>query len=179
MAKQLKTMNLKGNEYAQVADRLKAFREDCPFGSIKTTHVMNPDGSVVFSAYIIKDKRDEYSADATGTSMMSADKIKNEKQFEKGETVAVGRALALLGYLGSGEIASSDEMQEFEQFKADRHQVELDNAIKTLKNAQTMDELKRVFMALPASTKAELNDLKDEIKTKLTQKEAKNESPEA
>ena len=35
-----------------------------------------------------------------------------QKQFEKQETIAVGRALAFAGYLASGDIATAEEMAE-------------------------------------------------------------------
>ena len=41
-------------------------------------------------------------------------KLGNQKAVEKCETVAVGRALAFAGYLATGEIATAEEMADFE-----------------------------------------------------------------
>lgn len=141
MNRRVDTMNLKGNEYAKVPDRLKAFREDCPRGSIKTSHEIMEDGQIVFTAYVVKDKSDPSSADATGHSYGKQGEV---KAFEKLETVAVGRALALLGYLISGEIASSEEMDEFYRYRDEKVQT----AIDTIEAMATLDELKAYWTTL-------------------------------
>jgi len=38
---------------------------------------------------------------------------KSNKDFEKQETIAVGRALAFAGFLSDGEVASYEEMEDF------------------------------------------------------------------
>lgn len=113
----VQTINLKGNQYATVPQRLKEFRETHPRSLIETKPTFQEDGTVVFSARIVKDKADESSAEATGHSYGKMDK---EKAFERLETVATGRALALLGYLNNGQIATGEEMEEFEQYKLDQ-----------------------------------------------------------
>lgn len=114
----IKTINLQGKQYAQVKDRLAEFRKDNPRGLIETSPTINPDGSILFRAKIVKDKADNTSAEATGHAMGMN---KGLKAFEKLETIAVGRALALLGYASDGEIASSEEMEEFEDYKQTKH----------------------------------------------------------
>lgn len=135
------TVNLKGNEYAYVKDRLKNFREDCPNGLVETSPEVKSDGTIIFTARVLKDKSKPNSGEATGHAF---GKASGDKAFEKLETVAVGRALALLGYLASGEIASADEMQEFIEYQ----QMKVDDAIKAIETAKTIDELKEVFMGL-------------------------------
>ena len=110
--KKTATIDLKGKAYAQVKDRLKEFRTDCPNGLIETTPTVS-DTSIIFKARILKDKSDPASAEATGHSFAKVTEKGVEKQFEKQETIAVGRALALLGYAVDGDIASSEEMEEF------------------------------------------------------------------
>ena len=113
----VQTINLKGNEYATVPQRLKQFRQDHPRASISTDPTFNDDGNVVFKAKIVLDKAKDDSPEATGHSY---GKNTGEKAFEKLETVAVGRALALLGYLNNGQVATTEEMVEFEEYKQDR-----------------------------------------------------------
>lgn len=141
MNKRLKTMNLSGSEYAKVPDRIKEFRENCPNGLIETKPTIQEDGQIMFYARILKDKADPNSAEGTGHALGGN---KKAKDFEKLETIAVGRALAMLGYMASGEVASSEEMEEFEAYKSDK----VDEAIGQLKATETIDSLKEAFMSL-------------------------------
>lgn len=152
--KKTTTIDLKGKPYAKVPERIKIFREDCPNGKIETDH-KHLDGDIVeFRAWVWKDKKDlveilkagvsdkevvRNSSDSNGTSKNI---VGGEKDFEKLETIAIGRALATLGYLASGEIASSEEMEEFlSQKEFDR--IEKMEEIKTEIDAiETIEELK-------------------------------------
>jgi hypothetical protein len=157
--KKVKTMELSGNPYAKVAERLKQFREEWKNGKIETEHKYLEDGSIEFKAWIWKDKKDYLdmlasvmdtkiargSADADGSSK-GKNKDEDKKGFEKLQTIAVGRALANLGYLASGDIASFEEMEEYDEYK--QHQVEqaVRSAIESLAEAKTMEELKIAFV---------------------------------
>lgn len=130
--------------YARVVDRIKEFRKDNQRGSIKTKMSI-ADGFVSYEAIIIKDKSDEYSADATGHAVESVERIgKNQKQFEKLETVAIGRALAILGYGASGEVASFEEMEEFTKYRDER----IENIIEDMQKCKTIPDLRKLFMDL-------------------------------
>lgn len=142
------TMNVSGGEYAKVAVRLREFRTDNPRASIKTSHTINADGSVTFETYILKDKADEFSADSTGSATYSVEEMKKPKAFEKLETISVGRALSMMGYLNNGEIASSEEMEEFEHYKKRRAEEARLMAIESLESAKSLDELKSAFLSL-------------------------------
>lgn len=142
MNRTVKTGKVGGNaDYAYVADRLKQFREDCPNGLIETSPTIREDGQLMFTARILKDKKKPESAEATGHAL---GKNSGAKAFEKLETQAVGRALALLGYLASGEIASADEMQDFYEYRDAQVQM----AIDLLTGSESIDELKSNFMSL-------------------------------
>lgn len=177
MTNKIRTVKVSGGDYAKVADRLKKFREENPRASIKTTHEIREDGGATFTTYILKDKSDEFSADATGSAAYSAAEMKNAKAFEKLETISVGRALSLLGYLNNGEIASSEEMEEFEEFKIAKQQAAIKNAVKALESASNMDELRETFMNLNIEIRGARSVLnaKDEMKQKL---ESKNNGKE-
>ena len=128
-------------DYAKVNDRLKQFREVNPRGLIDTApKIIN--NTIVFKARILTDKSDQNSAEATGHALGNIDG--SEKQFEKLETIAVGRALALLGYSVGGEIASDEEMHEFTKWKDD--QIEI--AIDTMNQTKTLGDLRKCFIAL-------------------------------
>ena len=162
MTNQLKTIDLKGKQYAQVAERLRQFREDNPNGSIKTDPTIMDDGQIMFKTTILKDKSDENSADATGHAL---GKSGNDKAFEKLESISVGRALALLGYAASGEIASSEEMEEFNEYRTEKIEI----AISKINDSETVDALKDTYMALGnLLSEAAVIEAKDKKKAELT-----------
>lgn len=134
-------MKVSGGEYAKVAIRLKQFREDNPNGSIETKPTIEGE-MIIFTTTIIKDLSDPNSARATGSALSKIGKI---KEFEKTETISVGRALALLGYLASGEIASSEEMEEFLTEKEQRKIEQLELAEEEINNVTTLEELTAVY----------------------------------
>lgn len=161
--KRASTMQLSGNDYAKVAERIKLFREDWKDGKIETDHITNDDGTVEFYAWIWKDKTDlielmkagitdkatlRSSADADGNS--KGETGKKVKDFEKLQTIAIGRALANLGYLGSGEVASFEEMEEFNKYQDEKRTEAIKAAIETLQGAKSLDELKTCFLSLGA-----------------------------
>src|SRR3990167_715643 len=159
-----KTMQLQGKEYAQVKDRLMEFRQENPRGLIETTPTIQADGQIIFKTRIVKDKSDEFSSEATGHALGTN---KGQKAFEKLETISVGRALAFLGYASDGEIASSEEQEEFEAYKKGVKQKEIDNAKSKLQNAKTTTQLQQVWSSIVGDIKPELMTFKDELKAKL------------
>lgn len=110
----MKTIKLKGKDYVEVKERVKAFNDDFSDGSIKTELIFNSNNIVAFKATVVPDiaSPERYY---NGHSFGTVDEV---KAFEKLETVAVGRALAFMGYGIVEGIASADEMQRFEQQQA-------------------------------------------------------------
>lgn len=161
-------------KYARVADRLIEFRTANPNALIETTPTVQPDGSILFKARILKDKATESSGEATGHAL---GENKGTKAFEKLETIAVGRALALLGYAADGEIASSEEMEEFETYKAQKLEEMLMNAQERLEACTSVEESKTAWGNLPveAKTNEGIIKLKDTMKAKLTTKTEEHE----
>lgn len=148
-----KTMDIKGNAYAKVAERLLLFREQNPRGKTISRKTETED-NIEFTCYVWKDKVDaQYhegeliveSADANGSASGA---IKGDKNFEKLETVALGRALAMLGYAASGDIASGEEMEEFYAYKDQKKEEAIINAIDKINDAKTVDELRDIFISL-------------------------------
>ena len=90
-----------------------------------------------------------------------------DKDFEKLESIALGRALANLGYLASGEIASTEEMEEFQKFQAAQKQEALDAAIASMQTAKTLDELKRLYVATRMINDPAVVEAKNVLKAKL------------
>ena len=107
--KQLETINVKGKDYVQVNERVKAFRMICPGGQIETEMIYFEAGRVMFKATV----RDEegrllatgYSEEKEGSTMI------NKTSFvENCETSAVGRALGFAGIGIDGSMASAEEV---------------------------------------------------------------------
>lgn len=140
-------------EYATVPARLKTFREANPRASITPTPTLLDDGSMIITVRIVKDVAENGSAEATGSARYTAEELKRTKAYEKLETIATGRALSLLGYLNNGEIASSEEMEEFESYKEDR----LLEAIEAVKQADSKAEIASIQASLQPSQQAQLN----------------------
>ena len=160
MNKKAETIKVSGGEYAKVAERIKLFREDCPNGLIETE--MKTEGDIViFKTHIIKDKSNPASAEATGHAVGST---KGLKAYEKQESISVGRALAMLGYLASGEIASSEEMEEFYLYKEEKKVEALDQ----IRSAKSLDELQKIWLSLGnAISDPEVIKAKNEMKETL------------
>ena len=125
------TITLGGNvEYAKVSTRLLNFHNDHQEQCGIQTECTFKEGFVLFSASVTTSK-----GTFTGHSM---DKISGrQKQFEKQETIAVGRALAFAGYLASGEIACAEEMQQLVT-------VQQLNSLKLKYSKEYSDELKNL-----------------------------------
>ena len=109
MNKKLNTIKVSGGgEYAKVAERLKEFHKTYKNGKIETSYNLT-EAMICFKTIITPDveKPERFF---TGHSL---GKIAGVKAFEKLETISAGRALAFLGLLADGEIASADEMEEY------------------------------------------------------------------
>lgn len=150
--------------YSKVKDRLKEWREANPRGSIKPTYQLVTD-RIIFSTFILNDKGDPSSADATGHATGKDDGT--EKIFEKLETISVGRALALLGYAADGEIASSEEMEEFQAYQQEQLAEKVMEITESIGNCTTLDELSKYWSALSGEMKKLALDAKDAKKTEL------------
>jgi len=168
MNKKLETMKLGSADYSKVKTRVKEFRTDNPNGLIETTPTIT-ETHIIFKARILKDKSNPNSAEATGHSMgeIGGDK-KKEKVFEKQESIAVGRALALLGYGADGEIASSEEMEEFYAHKQEQLAEQIMEVTEAIGNCTTLTELQSYWAALSGEMKTHAFDAKEAKKKELT-----------
>jgi hypothetical protein len=168
-------------DYAKVAERLKLFRSEFGHSKHESAYEVDVDGSLVFTVWLWKEKTEllelmkagvtdkevlRSSADANGNARGQVGG--KEKDFEKLESIALGRALANLGYLASGEIASFEEMEEFERFQEQKRLEELQDAIQSLETAETLDELKKRFVATKMMEVPEIVAAKDKRKSELS-----------
>lgn len=117
----IRTTDVRGKEYAEVNQRVKAFRMLYPEGTIETTMLSNegePGRRVcVFRAEVGYFNRDEsgetWHVLATGTAYENegASTINRTSYIENCETSAVGRALGFLGLGVDVAIASAEEVK--------------------------------------------------------------------
>ena len=106
----IKTTDIKGKEYAEVNQRIKAFRMVYPQGSIVTQMVSNDNGVCVFKATV---GTDDGVILGTGTAYEKEDSsfINKTSYIENCETSAVGRALGMAGFGIDVSVASAEEVQ--------------------------------------------------------------------
>ena len=112
--KTLNTLDIKGKEYVDVAERIRAFRMLYPTGSIQTEMISNDNGVCIFKAIV-----GYYNEDATllhilgtGTAYEKEDSsfINKTSYIENCETSATGRALGMAGIGINTSVASADEV---------------------------------------------------------------------
>lgn len=109
----IKTTDIKGKEYAEVNQRIKAFRMVFPDGFIITDMQSNENGVCIFTARV------GYYTDGingvvigTGTAYEREDSsyINKTSYIENCETSAVGRALGMAGFGIDTSVASYEEV---------------------------------------------------------------------
>jgi hypothetical protein len=106
----IQTTPIKGRQYAEVPQRVKAFRMLHPNGGISTELVSNDNGVAVFKATAFDEAGNilgvghAYEKEGNGF-------INKESYIENCETSAVGRALGFVGLGIDTSICSAEELQ--------------------------------------------------------------------
>lgn len=104
----LNTLPVKGKNYVMVNERVKAFRELFPMGTISTTIEHLGDGMVVMRT-IVSDG-DLVLATGLAYEKETSSCINKTSYIENCETSAVGRALGFLGIGIDASMASAEEL---------------------------------------------------------------------
>lgn len=110
----IRTTDIKGKEYAEVNQRIKAFRMVYPNGMIETKLVSNENGICIFKAFVgYRDSEGEIQILSTGTAYEKENStfINKTSYIENCETSAVGRALGMCGFGIDTSVASAEEVQ--------------------------------------------------------------------
>lgn len=109
----IRTTNIKGKEYAEVNQRIKAFRMVYPTGVIETEMVNNENGICIFRAIVGYRENNELYKLATGTAYEKENStfINKTSYIENCETSAIGRALGIAGFGIDTSVASAEEVQ--------------------------------------------------------------------
>jgi hypothetical protein len=104
----IKTTDIKGKDYAEVNQRIKAFRMCYPNGSITTEIVSLADGIVTIKATVANGEG-EILATGYAQEKESSSYINKTSYIENCETSAVGRALGFCGFGIDTSVASYEE----------------------------------------------------------------------
>lgn len=105
----IKTTDIKGKDYAEVNQRIKAFRMVYPGGSIITELLNNENGICIFRA-VIHDEEGKILGTGTAYEKENSTFINKTSYIENCETSAVGRALGMCGFGIDTSIASAEEV---------------------------------------------------------------------
>lgn len=110
----IQTTDIKGKNYAEVNQRIKAFRMVYPDGFISTDMASNDNGVCIFRAEVgYFDPEYGRIVLATGTAYEKEGStfINKTSYIENCETSAVGRALGMAGFGIDISVASAEEVQ--------------------------------------------------------------------
>ena len=165
----LKKTDIQGKDYVEVNQRILAFWELYPNGSIETEILSLENGVVTFRA-TVKDG-DKVLSTGHGQEKEGNSFINKTSFIENCETSAVGRALGILGIGATTSIASAEEVanaiknqdkpvKKAEPKKAEQKEIKSQIDPQTLLRAQT---LKIDPVKVAAYNKISIDDLTTEI----------------
>ena len=111
----IKTTAIQGKDYAEVNQRIKAFRMVYPTGAILTNMKKDENGICVFTATAgyYTENGERFIPLGTGTAYEKENStfINKTSYIENCETSAVGRALGMCGFGIDTSVASAEEVQ--------------------------------------------------------------------
>ena len=116
----IKKIDIKGNQYTQVAERIKAFRMVYPMGFIKSEMISNENGICIFRAEVGYNNEGRFDGDRTEEVVLGVGHayekegssfINKTSYIENCQTSAVGRALGMAGFGIDSDVASAEETQ--------------------------------------------------------------------
>ena len=108
-----KAIDIKGNKYILVKDRILEFNKTYENGCIRTRIVSDDGEEVVFQAKVIPDTGNMARyVSGTASGVRGGKGVDETAAIENAETSAVGRALAMLGIGVMDSIASQDEVNK-------------------------------------------------------------------
>ena len=128
--------NLKDADYSKISSRVKAFSSTYKTAQILTEIVKDELGHIIFKAHAVVDGTIKGTGHAH--QVEGSNNTNNSSHYEVCETIAVGRALAFIGFSEADSLASYEEI---ENSKLQESQVALHKA--TLEVASTY--LSRAF----------------------------------
>lgn len=142
------TTNIKGKDYAEVNQRIKAFRMVYPTGTIRTEMVSNENGVCIFKAIV--GIGEIILGTGTAYEKEGSSFINKTSYIENCETSAIGRALGMAGFGIDTSVASAEEVQnaiiqQGQDDKISKAQIEALN--KSIENAGIKDEVVELILS--------------------------------
>lgn len=137
------TTDIKGKAYAEVNERIKAFRMVYPQGTIATEMLSNNNGICIFKAMVYSD------SDPTVNSLLATGHayekegstfINKTSYIENCETSAIGRALGMAGFGIDTSVASAEEVQNAIANQNSIDEVKIQTLKEDIKNGVVKDE---------------------------------------
>lgn len=111
----IRTTNIKGKDYAEVNQRIKAFRMIYPQGFIDTQMQSNDNGVCIFRAevgFCLMEGQERYVLGVGHAYEKEGSTFINKTSYiENCETSAIGRALGMAGFGIDTSVASAEEVQ--------------------------------------------------------------------
>lgn len=138
----IKTTDIKGKEYAEVNQRIKAYRMVYPNGTIRTKLAKLENGICVFMAEVTNNDGDVI---ATGTAYEKENStfINKTSYIENCETSAVGRALGMAGFGIDTSVASAEEVQNAIENQKEKNVIlATDKQVEMLESMMTNEQKK-------------------------------------
>lgn len=157
---EIKTVDIKGKNYAEVPKRVTAFRKLFPEGTIETEIISCQNGVCVFKA-IAKDG-DKVLGTGHAYEKEGSTFINKTSYIENCETSAVGRALGFVGIGIETSIASYEEVQNAKnnQSKPVNNKFDRNAALKRIRELAAEKEISEADVCSIARVK-KLEDLED------------------
>lgn len=148
-------------DYAEVHERVKAFRKVYPNGTIKPEMIKFEDGICIYKCEIMNNYGDLIamaSASEKLTGDSKKDYINQTSMLENCETSAVGRALGFAGFGVDTAIASAEEIKKADSNKEPFSDMPIQEGQKQwLKMNLTEEEIKKAIVNFGHKKLSELN----------------------
>ena len=157
------TRDIKGKDYAEVNQRIKAFRMVYPQGFIETEMVSNENGICIFRAEV--GNNETILGTGTAYEKENSSFINKTSYIENCETSAVGRALGMAGFGIDTSVASAEEVGNAMSQQEDMRPI----------NRQELSVLQALIKTLPEAKAFYDNILKRYNITDLSQLTAKQD----
>ena len=157
----IKTTDIKGKDYAEVNQRIKAYRMVYPNGMIKPEIKSLKDGVCIFRAEVTNDNGDVIGV-GHASEKENSTFINKTSYIENCETSAVGRALGMAGFGIDTSVASAEEVQNAIENQKEKKEPFSDMPIQEgqkqwLKMNLTEEEIKKAIVNLGHKKLSELN----------------------
>lgn len=143
----LKSTDIKGKDYVEVNQRIKAFRQVFPLGTI-TTSIISLENGVVLMQATVQNEEGVTLATGYASEKENSSFINKTSFIENCETSAIGRALGFCGFGIDSSVASAEEVentmlnqnhgQDHQERKASPKQVEI---LKKIYQGENLEKL--------------------------------------